>query len=76
MTWYDVLMEERELSNALMNKGSDFDSKLVRLIADGDSVNRGRLRRGFPELVARVEKRLKLKRGKPLVEIFASDERG
>jgi len=76
LTCYDVLMEERELSNALMNKGSDFDSKLVRLIADGDSVNRGRLRRGFPELVARVEKRLKLKRGKPLVEIFASDERG
>jgi len=71
-----MAMEERELSNALMNKGSDFDSKLVRLIADGDSVNRGRLRRGFPELVARVEKRLKLKRGKPLVEIFASDERG
>ena len=65
-----LAMEEREISAALLNKGNDFDSKLVRLIADGDSVNRGRLRRGFPEIVARVEKRLKLKRGKPLVEIF------
>lgn len=63
-------MEERDISNALLNKGNDFDSKLVRLIADADSVNRGRLRRGFPEMVALIEKRLKLKRGKPLVEIF------
>ena len=63
-------MEERDISNALLNKGNDFDSKLVRLIADADSVNRGRLRRGFPEMVELIEKRLKLKRAKPLVEIF------
>ena len=65
-----LAMEEREISDALLGKGSDFNSKLLRLIADGDSVNRGRLRRGFPEMVALIEKRLKLKRGKPLVEIF------
>lgn len=66
-------MEGEEIGVALAGGGTDFDSRLVRLIAHADSVNRERLRRGFPEIVKRVEKHLGLKRGKRLVEIFASD---
>ena len=67
-------MDKSEVGEALLGHGTDFDSKLVRLTADADSVNRERLRRGFPEIVSRVEKHLKVRRGKPLVEIFARDD--
>ena len=67
-------MEGDEIRSALGGGGTDFDSRLVRLVSHADSVNRERLRRGFPEIVKRVEKHLGIRKGKPLVEIFASDD--
>jgi len=67
-------VEGKQIGEALGGVGKDFDSRLVRLISHADSVNRGRLARGFPEIVRRVEKHQGIKKAKTLVEIFASDE--
>lgn len=66
-----------EFDDILLGHGDWFDAQLIRLIAKADSVNRERLRKGYPAEVREVERRLNLDReppvGKPLVEVFKED---
>lgn len=50
--------DKDNLDRLLAGEGDWFTAQLVRLIAKADTLNRGKLRKGFPEEVEAVEQYL------------------
>ena len=48
--------DREHIGEIIQGHGDWFDAKLIRLIADAGTINRERLRTGFPEQVKAVEK--------------------